>query len=106
MPEEAWSRRFVNCGGLKHLYQIFLSGSLQTKDGGHWNEWKQDCLAYLLRLMSQFALATAEVEMVSDEVFENTFESPKKKAKKQKPYEKIVIPTLNQVRNRILFIKF
>lgn len=97
LPEEAWSRRFISCGGLKHLYQIFLSGRLQTKEGVHWNEWKQDCLAYLLRLMSQFSLAQSDVE-IQDDVFESTFESPKKvRAKKQKGFEKIVIPILNQV---------
>ncbi len=41
LPEEAWSRKFICCGGLEHLFNIFLSGVLQTKDGdqnGHWNE--------------------------------------------------------------------
>ena len=98
LPEEAWSRKFVSCGGLKHLFHIFLCGSLQTKEGGHWNEWNQDCLAYLLRLMSQFALAQADVEISHDDVFESTFDSPRKRnSKKQKSHEKIIIPTLNQV---------
>ena len=38
MPEEVWSRKFVQKDGLKHLFSIFLSGSLQTKYEDHWNE--------------------------------------------------------------------
>ena len=38
LPEEIWSRKFISCGGLEHLFNIFLSGVLQTRDGNQWNE--------------------------------------------------------------------
>lgn len=50
-----WSEQFINCGGLAHLYQIFISGVLQkqsvAKDGDDLNEWRHDCLASLLRIL-------------------------------------------------------
>ncbi len=39
LPEETWSRQFISCGGLAHLFNIFLSGVLQqTQDNNQWNE--------------------------------------------------------------------
>lgn len=52
-----WSEQFVKCGGLAHLYRIFVSGVLQKqssgggKDGDDLNEWRHDCLASLLRIL-------------------------------------------------------
>ncbi|XP_021693762.1 ubiquitin carboxyl-terminal hydrolase 34 [Aedes aegypti] len=50
-----WSEQFIKCGGLAHLYQIFISGVLQkqsvAKDGDDLNEWRHDCLASLLRIL-------------------------------------------------------
>ncbi|XP_058056030.1 ubiquitin carboxyl-terminal hydrolase puf [Anopheles bellator] len=56
-PTEAieWSGEFIKCGGLAHLYRIFLSGVLQKRadgsDGDELNEWRHDCLAWLLRVL-------------------------------------------------------
>ena len=94
LPEEIWSKRFIQHGGLKHLFSVFLSRGLQMKEGEHWNEWHQDCLAYLLRLMSQFAVIQADFDIGQDDVFDAQ-ESPRKKMKKIKSNEKIV-PRLNQ----------
>ena len=41
LPEDIWSRKFISCGGLEHLFNIFLSGVLQTRDGNQWNEVQQ-----------------------------------------------------------------
>ncbi|CAH1793285.1 unnamed protein product [Owenia fusiformis] len=90
--EEIWSKQFITQGGLKHLFNIFTSGVLQVKDGDNWNQWSQECLAYLLRLVSQFAVLQSDGE---DDVFE-TFESPRKKMKRHKASEKMNIQTLNQ----------
>lgn len=30
--------QFIEQGGLRHLFEIFLSGSLQAEDGESWNE--------------------------------------------------------------------
>lgn len=51
--DHVWIHRFIECGGLKHLFNIFLKGSLQTRDGTVWCEWKQDCLSFLLKLLVQ-----------------------------------------------------
>jgi ubiquitin carboxyl-terminal hydrolase 34 len=45
-----WSQSFIKNGGLKHLYNILMSGVLQNKDGED-NEWQQDCLILLLKLI-------------------------------------------------------
>ncbi|XP_035782430.1 ubiquitin carboxyl-terminal hydrolase puf-like isoform X2 [Anopheles albimanus] len=50
-----WSDEFIRCGGLAHLYRIFLSGVLQKRadgsDDDELNEWRHDCLASLLRIL-------------------------------------------------------
>ncbi|XP_053672069.1 ubiquitin carboxyl-terminal hydrolase puf [Anopheles nili] len=64
-----WSDEFMRCGGLAHLYRIFLSGVLQKSadgsDEGELNEWRHDCLASLLRIMCLLGmdeLKSAEAE--------------------------------------------
>ncbi|XP_048258866.1 ubiquitin carboxyl-terminal hydrolase 34-like isoform X4 [Haliotis rufescens] len=94
--ENLWSSQFIAKGGLSHLFNIFISGSLQSKEGDNWSQWNQECLAYLLRLVSQFAVNRADLETGSEEQSE-TYESPRKKVKKSKSaHEKIFIPRLNQ----------
>lgn len=49
-----WCEMFVKSGGLRHLFDIFNSGVLQTRiddAGDNYNEWRNDCLATLLRVM-------------------------------------------------------
>uniref|UniRef100_A0A182MX29 ubiquitinyl hydrolase 1 n=1 Tax=Anopheles culicifacies TaxID=139723 RepID=A0A182MX29_9DIPT len=64
-----WSDEFMRCGGLTHLYRIFLSGVLQKSTDGsdesELNEWRHDCLASLLRIMCLLGmdeLKTTEAE--------------------------------------------
>lgn len=45
-----WTDGFIKCGGMRHLYEIFMSGILQT-DNKYENEWRTDCLASLLRIL-------------------------------------------------------
>lgn len=45
-----WTESFLKCGGMRHLYDIFMSGVLQT-DNKCENEWRTDCLASLLRIL-------------------------------------------------------
>ena len=59
-------------------------------------QWNQECLGYLLRLLSQFAVCQSDQETGSEEVFDS-YESPKKRIKKSKSVDKINIPRLNQV---------
>ncbi|CAD6995071.1 unnamed protein product [Ceratitis capitata] len=51
--ELKWSEVFVRCGGLRLLYEIFISGQLQQSAHPHemLNEWRHDCLASLLRVL-------------------------------------------------------
>lgn len=51
-----WTQNFIEKGGLQHLFDIFVSGVLQSSDGQAWSEWKQDCLASLLQLIYQFGI--------------------------------------------------
>ncbi|XP_054154148.1 ubiquitin carboxyl-terminal hydrolase 34-like [Oppia nitens] len=53
-----WTQKFIDCDGLQHLFDIFVSGVLQSGESGadSWNEWKQDCLASLLQLLYQFGV--------------------------------------------------
>ena len=74
---------------------MVCTGSLQTKCEGAWNEWRQDCLAYLLRLVSQFALVQTDGDASSppEDVFDS-LESPRKKQRKLRS-ERIVVSKLN-----------
>ncbi|XP_055847912.1 ubiquitin carboxyl-terminal hydrolase puf isoform X2 [Episyrphus balteatus] len=46
-----WNEVFIKCGGLQHLYDIFVSGMLQNGHHDNINEWRHDCLASLLRIL-------------------------------------------------------
>ncbi|XP_076099132.1 ubiquitin carboxyl-terminal hydrolase 34-like isoform X2 [Mytilus galloprovincialis] len=94
-PEEIWSQKFITKGGLKHLLNVFKSGSLQANEDEEWSQWNQECLAYLLRLISQFSVDSSDAEAGHDDVFE-TYESPRRKMKRKGGNEKIVIPRLNK----------
>lgn len=45
-----WVDGFITNGGLRHLFDIFLSGVLQCEHSIE-NEWRTDCLASLLRTL-------------------------------------------------------
>jgi hypothetical protein len=47
-------------------------------------------------LITQFSIDASDIEAGHDDVFE-TYESPRKKLKKQKQQDKIIIPRLDQV---------
>lgn len=47
---QEWTEVFVRSGGLRHLFDIFMSGVLQS-DHNCDNEWRTDCLASLLRIL-------------------------------------------------------
>lgn len=47
-----WNDLFIRYGGLRHLFDIFMSGMLQADNvSNDCNEWRNDCLATLLRIM-------------------------------------------------------
>lgn len=71
----AWSTLFVQHGGLRHLFDIFMSGCLERGDG---SEWQQDCLASLLKQLCHLGVVKEE-----------------KKTRKHKP-EKLIVPRLSE----------
>ncbi|XP_055381002.1 ubiquitin carboxyl-terminal hydrolase puf [Condylostylus longicornis] len=48
-----WNEVFIKCGGMQHLFDIFISGLLQNSyhSEDKYNEWRHDCLASLLRII-------------------------------------------------------
>jgi len=62
------------------------------------DQWLQDCLAYLLKLMSQFSVMPSDFDAgAHDDIFD-LLDSPVKKMRKNKPpVEKFVVARLNKV---------
>ncbi|KAK2584981.1 hypothetical protein KPH14_008512 [Odynerus spinipes] len=52
-----WSTLFVQHGGLRHLFDIFMSECLEQEDG---SEWQQDCLASLLNQLCYLGVVKEE----------------------------------------------
>lgn len=52
-----WSIVFVQHGGLRHLFDIFMSECLEQGDG---SEWQQDCLASLLKQLCYLGVVREE----------------------------------------------
>lgn len=67
-----WSIHFVQHGGLRHLFDIFMSGCLERGDG---SEWQQDCLASLLKQLCHLGVVREE--------------------KKRHKAEKLIVPRLS-----------
>ncbi|GIX80708.1 ubiquitin carboxyl-terminal hydrolase 34 [Caerostris darwini] len=93
-----WSTMFIKWGGLNHLFDIFISGVLQSYEDGEWNEWNQDCIACLLRLMYQFGVENSDDESSTDN------ELPRKRIKRARKgsSDKLLIPKLNKVMLKIM----
>ncbi|XP_065207082.1 ubiquitin carboxyl-terminal hydrolase puf isoform X2 [Planococcus citri] len=94
-PNNNWSEIFIQKNGLKHLFDIFMSGTLQNG-----SEWHQDCLAHLLKLLCQLGVPLEDRHSL--ELFDsfgiatllpNITKSKRRRCNKQ---EKLVIPCLNQ----------
>ena len=69
---QSWMHQFNAAGGLKNLFEIFVSGQLQNdKDkAGVWCEWKQDCLSALLKLLVQFGVDPQDDEALAEQLIE------------------------------------
>lgn len=48
---QEWTSVFLRNGGLRHLFDIFMSGVLQSSSDVCESEWRTDCLASLLRIL-------------------------------------------------------
>ncbi|XP_061685121.1 ubiquitin carboxyl-terminal hydrolase 34 isoform X2 [Syngnathoides biaculeatus] len=67
--KNSWSCKFVSSGGLQQLLEIFNSGILEPKDQESWTVWLLDCLACLLKLICQFAVDPADLDLAYHDVF-------------------------------------
>lgn len=57
-----WSSTFIKNGGLADIYDVFMSQKLLPDNDESWNEWLQECLAYLLKLLLQFGTKPVRLE--------------------------------------------
>lgn len=65
-----WVDGFIANGGLRHLFDIFLSGVLQSDHTAE-NEWRTDCLASLLRTLCLLGVEELRPDNVSSQHFQN-----------------------------------
>lgn len=49
-----WGLTFIKKGGLADIFDVFMSQKLLPENDEEWNEWLQECLAYLLKLLLAF----------------------------------------------------
>ena len=96
-----WSQEFIASGGLRHIFDIFVSGILQQNDSeSTWNEWKQDCLASLLQSIYQFGIARQSEKEGLKEIQSVSLaaEGSQQKTKKRRKgsLEKLYVQSFNQ----------
>ncbi|XP_071053277.1 ubiquitin carboxyl-terminal hydrolase puf isoform X2 [Onthophagus taurus] len=84
--QEDWSRIFIQHGGLRHFFDIFMSGVLQ-RVGDDGSEWQQDCLASLLKLMWQLGV------------------DPPLESSRPSRSDKMIIPGLNEAMQNMMNVK-
>lgn len=98
--ENGWAQKFIDCVGLKRLFDIFVSGVLQQGQSETWNEWKQDCLASLLHLIYQFGIDPLPKDGKNDKnAIESSVNMPeicvKKKRNRKGSAEKLIVHQFN-----------
>lgn len=72
MPVATWGSRFVEFGGLKHLYYILMLGHLEANECVPWTQWQQECLAHLLKIVCEFGTMKVANEDDEDDVFDSS----------------------------------
>ncbi|XP_068081544.1 ubiquitin carboxyl-terminal hydrolase puf [Anabrus simplex] len=88
-----WNETFVQHGGLRHLFDIFMSGTLQ-RSGGDGSEWQQDCLALLLKLLCQLGMTTDSGELPPD--LTDSVRNKRNRRFRKSSSDKVVIPKLSE----------
>ncbi|XP_076312719.1 ubiquitinyl hydrolase 1 puf isoform X2 [Tachypleus tridentatus] len=94
----SWSDKFIEHGGLRHLFDIFMSRILLSKgESEYWNEWYQDSLASLLHLIYLFGISGSESDQKLEEGHD-VLETPRKRSKRGRKgsSDKLLVPKLNQ----------
>ena len=62
----SWGSQFIEFEGLCHLYFILMSGYLEVRDNSIWTQWRQECLAHLLKLICEFGTMKISVDGDND----------------------------------------
>ncbi|XP_077536768.1 ubiquitinyl hydrolase 1 puf isoform X3 [Haemaphysalis longicornis] len=101
---QTWADKFVACGGLRHLFDIFISGALHPHENEEWNEWAEDCLACLLRVLYQLGVEGGGMDLSPENSQESlssdsSLEQPRKKTKLQRRCspDRLFVPRLGPV---------
>jgi len=93
--------QFVHSGGLRHLFDIFVSGILGRRGNPVWCEWRQDCLGALLRLLVLFGVDSTDADMLADQLADATT-TPRKRLKwlnvrKSSGTDRLLVPILSPI---------
>ena len=99
----SWGYRFMEYGGLRHLYEILMSGCLEVKENSIWTQWHQECLAHLLKLICQFGTMKRSSED-DDDVFMSS-ESDTKKLQLQRKDGKFRVRYKSTDKEEVICIK-
>ena len=97
----SWVRRFIKFGGLKHLYDRLMSDSLAVDRSS--DDWKLDCVGYLLKLLTRFGCVALSREEKDDDGKRRRGDSKQKRHVFRARYKSIdgdnfvVIRSFNQV---------
>jgi len=75
----------------------FSAGVLESMEGGDWSEWKQDCLASLLKILCFLGIMTEDTDCLNEQLYDVN-EVSRRKAKRRKfSNDRSPIPRLNEV---------
>lgn len=99
----SWGYRFMEYGGLRHLYEILMSGCLEVKENSIWTQWHQECLAHLLKLICEFGTMKRSGDD-DDEVFMSS-ESDAKKLQLQRKDGKFRVRYKSTDKEEVICIK-
>ena len=87
--------RFLNTEQVKRSFCI-LPGVLESSEGSDWSEWKQDCLASLLKILCFMGVVSEDTDCLNEQLYDVN-DIPRKRAKRRKTSsEKTQIPRLNE----------
>ena len=99
----SWGYRFMEYGGLRHLYEILMSGCLEVKENSIWTQWHQECLAHLLKLICEFGTMKCSSDD-DDDVFMSS-ESDTKKLQLQRKDGKFRVRYKSTDKEEVICIK-
>ncbi len=70
---------------------------MESAEADDWSEWKQDCLATLLKILCFLGIRSEDTECLNEQLYDVN-EIPRKRAKRRKfSSDKSSVPRLNEV---------